>query len=472
MKLQENAGIQTITPFDPVLPDSFEEEQFEEEQEEWDQNDTVAESSERSGPSDETVVEADSQSDKLVMQYFGEVRHYRLLSRDEERALWEQLDHWKLRSRRALYTAPVFVPTLQEIAQRVEQQGLSVRHVMEVPADIVDDASAQEQAFAASLQHLGELARCLEQVQQCTGGRARQTRLNLWQQWINACDAMQLQPEIYVEIRQALETALQRDPSHPALRAADRGWKRAQEGIEQAKGQLLRANLRLVIYLAKRYQNQGLSFLDLIQEGNLGLMRALEKFDTSRGLKFVTYAFWWIRQAIGRAIIEQRCAVRLPSHIVERKNKLRTADTKLRQLLGRTPSLQELGQELGWTPQDIEVLLSSRQVMRRFDEPFLEGGATLADTMVDDEAQTLDGVVAERELQQHVAACLDNLPDREAHILRLRFGIATERPHSLREIGERYGVSRERIRQLEGIALEKLRKERGAVALADFVERN
>ena len=175
MKLQENAGIQTITPFDPVLPHSFEEEQ-----EEWDQNDTVAESSERSGPSDETVVEADSQSDKLVMQYFGEVRHYRLLSRDEERALWEQLDHWKLRSRRALYTAPVFVPTLQEIAQRVEQQGLSVRHVMEVPADIVDDASAQEQAFAASLQHLGELARCLEQVQQRTGGRACQTRLNLW----------------------------------------------------------------------------------------------------------------------------------------------------------------------------------------------------------------------------------------------------------------------------------------------------
>lgn len=467
MKLQENAGIQTITPFDAVLPDPFEEDQ-----EEWDQDDTVAESSERSAPSDETVVEADSQTDKLVMQYFGEVRHYRLLSRDQERALWEQLDHWKLRSRRALYTAPVFVPTLQEIAQRVEQQGLSVRHVMEIPADIVDDASAQEQAFAASLQHLGKLARRLEQVQLRTGRQVRQTRLNLWQQWMDACEAMHLQPEVYVEIHQALEAALQRDPNHPALRAADRGWKRAQERIEQAKGQLLRANLRLVIYLAKRYQNQGLSFLDLIQEGNLGLMRALEKFDTSRGLKFVTYAFWWIRQAIGRAIIEQRCAVRLPSHIVERKNKLRTVDIKLRQLLGRTPSLQELGQELGWTPQDIEALLSSRQVMRRFDEPFLEGGATLADTMVDDEAQTLDGVVAERELQQHVAACLDNLPDREAHILRLRFGIATERPHSLREIGELYGVSRERIRQLEGIALEKLRKERGAVALADFVERN
>lgn len=467
MKLQENTVVQTIEPYDPVLQDAFEDDQ-----EEWNEADAIEAPSERSTTSDKNLDETDSQTDKLVMQYFGEVRHYRLLSRDEERTLWEQLDHWKLRSRRVLYTSPVFVPTLQQMAQRVQLQELSVRDVVEPRADLSDDEAAQEQAFATTLRHIVNLARRFEQLEQCSETKARQTRANFWRQWIVMCEEMRLQPEVYAEIRQALEVALQRDPDHPALRAADRGWKRAQEGIEQAKGQLLRANLRLVIYLAKRYQNQGLSFLDLIQEGNLGLMRALEKFDTSRGLKFVTYAFWWIRQAIGRAIIEQRCAVRLPSHIVERKNKLRTADIKLRQLLGRTPSLPELSQELGWTPQDIEALLSSRQVMRRFDEPFLEGGATLAETMVDDEAQTLDGVVAERELQQHVAACLDNLPDREAHILRLRFGIATGRPHSLREIGELYGVSRERIRQLEGIALEKLRKERGAVALADFFEAN
>jgi RNA polymerase primary sigma factor len=469
MKLQDNAVMYGVAPFDPVVRDTFEED----DQDEWSEEESdVEEPEERSITSDETLVEADSQTDKLVMQYFGEVRHHRLLSRDEERVLWEQLDHWKLRSRRALYSAPVFLPTLQQIAQRVQQQELRIDDVVEPRADVADDATAQERALAASLRHLRKLAHRFEQLPRRSGARARQTRRNLWRQWIVACEEMQLRPEVYAETQQAVDAALQQDPTHAALRAADRGRKRAEAGIEQAKGALLRANLRLVIYLAKRYQNQGLSFLDLIQEGNLGLMRALEKFDTSRGLKFVTYAFWWIRQAIGRAIIEQRCAVRLPSHIVERKNKLRTADTKLRQLLGRTPTLQELSQELDCTPQDIETLQSSRQVMRRLDEPLLEGGSTLAETMIDDEAQTLDGVVAERELQQHVAACLDNLPDREAHILRLRFGIATERPHSLREIGELYGVSRERIRQLEGIALEKLRKERGAVALADFVELN
>jgi RNA polymerase primary sigma factor len=232
---------------------------------------------------------------------------------------------------------------------------------------------------------------------------------------------------------------------------------------------MLRANLRLVIYIAKQFRQDQVPFLDLIQEGNIGLMRALEKFEPSRGLKFITYAHWWVRQAIGRAIVDQSRTVRLPSHVIERKNKLRAAETKLRQVDRRIPNVQELSVELGWTPEEIEALRDTRQVMVRLHEPLAEDGRLFEEMVEDEQSLDPDRVVSQRELREQVAACLKSLPDREAQILRLRFGLDTDRAHSLKEIGDLYGLSRERIRQLERLALKKLRSSKRGSLLADFV---
>jgi RNA polymerase primary sigma factor len=199
-------------------------------------------------------------------------------------------------------------------------------------------------------------------------------------------------------------------------------------------------------------------------------MRALEKFEPSRGFKFVTYAHWWVRQAIGRAIIDQRRTIRLPVNVVERKNKLRAAESKLWQVHKRAPNPHELSAELGWTPQEVGGLQDTGQVMVRLQEPLSEDGQRLEEVMEDEQSPDPYVVVAQRELQQRVADCLSGLPEREAHILRLRFGLDTDCPQTLREIGDLYGLSRERIRQLESLALKKLRSFKRSDLLADFVD--
>ena len=419
-------------------------------------------------------------TDSLVAQYFGDVRQFALLTRTEEEALWRHIEHLKKRVRRALYTAPICLSTLQKLWQRVEQGDLSLRHVVAETPSITDPNPAQVAPFEASIRSLQELTRRLQRLkarqQRCVANRSqarramRQACADVWHQWIATCEALRLQPSVHEELHRALGAALRDQPDDLALRAARRGWSRTQGALEEAKAQMLRANLRLVIYIAKRYLNDEVPFLDLVQEGNIGLMRGLEKFEPSRGLKFATYAYWWVRQAIGRALVEQRRTVRLPGHVVERKNKLRAAKTKFWQVYKRAPTPQELSAELGWPPQDVEILQDTGQVMVRLHEPLSEEGRRLEETMEDQQSPDPYAVVAQRELQQRMAACLSGLPEREAHILRLRFGLDTDRPQTLSEIGDLYGLSRERIRQLETLALKKLRGSIPKALLADFVD--
>jgi len=426
------------------------------------------------------LTESDSETASLLTQYFGDVRQFALLPRAEEEALWQHIEHLKKRVRRALYTAPVCLPTLQRLWQRVEQGDLSLRHIVAETPSITDPNPAQVASFEASIRSLQELTRRLQHLktrkQRCVANRSQARRANrqacaeLWHQWIATCEALGLQPSVHEELHRALDAALRDQPDDLALRAARRGWSRTQRALEEAKAQMLRANLRLVIYMAKRYLNDEVPFLDLVQEGNIGLMRGLEKFEPSRGLKFVTYAHWWVRQAIGRALVEQRRTVRLPSHVVERKNKLRAAEAKLWQVHKRTPTPQELSAELGWLSQKVEGLQDTRQVIVRLQEPLSEDGKRLEESMEDEQSPDPYIVVAQRELQQRMADCLSNLPEREAHILRLRFGLDTDRPQTLSEIGNLYGLSRERIRQLETLALKKLRGSKPRALLADFVE--
>ncbi len=253
------------------------------------------------------------------------------------------------------------------------------------------------------------------------------------------------------------------------MKAAHKFWQRSHRQLIQAKTQMLRANLRLVIHVANRYRGRGVPFLDLIQEGNIGLMRALEKFEHRRGLKFVTYAHWWVRQAISRAITEQYRTVRLPNHVVERKNKLRSVGDRLWDIHGRAPNTDELSSELGWSYKEVEELMLAVQPIMRLHQPVADDGSMLTDILEDDQAPKPDDMLAEEQLQRRLADCLASLTEREAFILRLRYGLEADHPHTLQEIADILGLSRERVRQLERQAFEKLRQPHRSALLADFI---
>ena len=445
------------------------------------QDDSWHETSEEDGVwGDDTIAETSPANDDtavgdVVAQYFGDVRRFPLLSTAEEQALWRRIERCKARLRHALITSPVALPTLTEMWQQLERDDIVLQQVFD--ADATADQKELRTRFARVLRQLQELAGRLQQLAtagQTIRGRTPRTlcqkRAGLWRQWIALCDSMPFHDNIYNRLQEALERAQRAIPDDVALHTAGNTWERAHAALEQAKAQMLRANLRLVIYVANRYRNRGMPLLDLVQEGNIGLMRALEKFEPSRGFKFVTYAHWWVRQAISRALVEQQRTVRLPNHVVERQNKLRATYNRLWDVHGRAPSVQELSLALQWTPQEVEDLATVGQPIARLYKPLTENGGVLADILEDVHAPKPDELVAEDQLHSRLAQCLASLPEREALILRLRYGLETGHPHTLQEIGERLGVSRERIRQLEKLALDKLRQPQRSALLADFAD--
>jgi RNA polymerase sigma factor (sigma-70 family) len=431
-------------------------------------------------PTSEMALEAgDSETDNVLAQYFGEVRRFALLSFAEEQALGRRIKRWQRRVRWALYTSPVALPTLLRVQHRVEHQGVSLHEVVQHREETTLDQTAwlvQCRQAILSLQELATRLGCLEDRSGMPQGAVqerhglRHERCRLWRAWLTICEALQLHPHVYEAMREALEEARRAQPEDSALQAAYRTWMRAQRELDQAKAQMMQANLRLVIHVATRFRDRGVPFLDLIQEGNLGLMRAVDKFEPRRGLRFVTYAHWWIRQAISRALGEQYRTIRLPSHVIERKSKLHTAATKLWAHQGRAPQAQELSAALGWTPQEVEDLLITVQPLAQLQQPITDDGDALQDVLADTQAPQPDELVAEEQMRRGVEECLVHLTEREALIVRLRYGLDAHEPHSLQEIGDLLGVSRERVRQLEKQAFAKLRRLRQSTVLAELVQ--
>jgi RNA polymerase primary sigma factor len=362
-----------------------------------------------------------------------------------------------------------------EGAEEVTSQDLTQAAALEqdLEADLKEDLKAVEEEKEAATFTLSDNDDSDEPVAQVTQAGATADPVKDYLKQIGKVPLLNAEQEVElakrIEAGLFAEEKLAADPDMDTETRIKLEWI-AEDG-RRAKNHLLEANLRLVVSLAKRYTGRGMLFLDLIQEGNLGLIRAVEKFDYTKGYKFSTYATWWIRQAITRAMADQARTIRIPVHMVEVINKLARVQRQMLQDLGREPTPEELAAELDMTPDKvIEVQKYGREPISLSTPLGEDGDSEFGDLIEDSEAIVPADAVSFTLLQEQLESVLDTLSEREAGVVRMRFGLSDGQPKTLDEIGKVYGVTRERIRQIESKTMSKLRHPSRSQVLRDYLD--
>jgi RNA polymerase primary sigma factor len=389
--------------------------------------------------------------DDSVAAYCRKLPRSALLTRDGEVALARRIERAEAQIVRALVGVPVAVEELAAIAADLAEGRTRAREVTRNPANEEDEELARakllEHFVAVQALHVAFRGEGGERADGTLRGRAAL-----------AVRDIRLTRDALVRVVARMRSAGSAGSEERAIAGALAAVRRGEREADRAKGDLVQANLRLVVSIAKKHTGHGLQLADLIQEGNIGLMRAVDKFDYKRGFKFSTYATWWIRQAISRAIADQGRTIRTPVHMVETGNRLATARSRLAQLCGREPTVDELAVEVGLPVAKAHMALSARREPLSLEMPAgEEGSAQLGDFVADPDGPDALGALLRKRFVEGTEELLCTLTEREAQVLRMRFGLDGGVERTLAEIGESFELTRERIRQIETQALRKLR---------------